>query len=71
MLKLMQQIVEEEFAPAIKSIAGFSGIVKWQPITENAIAQGVRNGGNILGLEGSGLLVLLAMANSWPDASID
>ncbi|KAK4108498.1 FAD-binding domain-containing protein [Canariomyces notabilis] len=70
MMKGIKKIFEEEFA-ALLDMEGFAGIVEWQLVTNNALEQGVKMGGNILGLEGFGSVVFFAMANSWSDASYD
>jgi hypothetical protein len=57
MLKRIKQIFDEEFAPISKEIAGFSGVIEWQIVTENAIAQGVAHGGNVPGFKGGGPVI--------------
>jgi hypothetical protein len=73
MMKGMRQIFEEEIARVQETDASFSGIIEWQLITENAIAQGIQKGGNILGLDTTAPapLILFAMANSWSDPAGD
>ncbi|WYZ36001.1 hypothetical protein EsH8_X_000648 [Colletotrichum jinshuiense] len=71
MLKRMKAIFEDEVAGLSGTVANFSGIVEWQLVTERAITQGIKKGSNVLGLEGSGPLILFAMANSWSSAAGD
>lgn len=70
MMKGMKKIFEEEFETLLDT-EEFAGIVEWQLVTNNALEQSSKMGGNILGLEGSGSVVFFTMANSWSDASYD
>ncbi|KXJ84932.1 hypothetical protein Micbo1qcDRAFT_237634 [Microdochium bolleyi] len=71
MFKGMKRIFEEEIAPVQAADPSFSGIIEWQLVTANAIRQGHSNGGNMLGLESAGPLIVFTMANSWVSASGD
>ncbi|KAH6688464.1 hypothetical protein F5X68DRAFT_133309 [Plectosphaerella plurivora] len=71
MLKGIKEIFEQEITAVQEADASLAGIIEWQLITENAIKQGVFKGGNMLGLEGSGPLIVFTMANSWTDVSRD
>ncbi|KAF2183516.1 FAD-binding domain-containing protein, partial [Zopfia rhizophila CBS 207.26] len=72
MVKGIKTIFEEEFRSIFKNVAGFSGVMEFQPITKHNIAQGSARGGNALGItEDRAPMIWLVMANSWLNAEDD